>query len=154
MGHGDFHGNLSRDQLLLVDTNVSVRGEYQVAGVANVQVRVNLPLVRTARQGTVEKIQITATAKSGTQPSTLDTYILDTDGGSAAIDGTNVLYASVGDTVTAAVPQNVVNDVRPEPIPFVTKGTDGFIQAVLLHTGADGTTSYTYRIQVYGKVLG
>lgn len=117
--------------------------------------RFALPLRGRIKKGKIAQVINTIIAKSGTNPTKVSTTILDDD--DATIPFADVgnhptrRFRSEDDPVNAAVtPDQVVGHVAPQPIDFVPKGTPETLQVIIEYTGADGTTEYTFNIQVYG----
>jgi len=146
--------------MLLLTSNKSpaVPGEYE-ATILNGTNRFVIDLEGRTSRGALMRVLVNFDAKSGTNGTDIDTYVLDSNLLTESLEANSTVFSSQTDLINGAtVPDLVVNQVCPEEIYFVTKdkqasGTPapGQVQIVIVLNGGDGTTSHTATIQLYGE---
>ncbi len=125
-------------------------------GAGNATVRLVVDLRRTIRYGALRRIVLEIVTKVGGQPATIDFHLLDTDDivttVAELLRSGHVVYSNINNPISADPNELIIGDVRPEEIEFVTKGTVGKMQIIIVLAGGgiDGSTDYGIEAQIYG----
>ena len=126
-----------------------------VGGGVNAQTRQALNI--GFEQGFAYKLMISITAKAGTAITDWDWELLDSSDPAAPLAARNTIDSDIDEPIAGSVPVFVVEVKYPDGEIFKTQSTiaGGSRQLAIdiLHNGGDGTTAYTYRVEVLGEAM-
>jgi hypothetical protein len=144
--------------LSVVGLDADLPGELSIAApLGELTTRQVVVLEGQPLRGALSRIVLAITNRVGLAPTALDLHIFDTDNITDPLadqlNGPRLIYSNTGNAVGAGTKQLLINDVRSEPVDFITKGpTDqGKLSIAIVLTGGDGTTKMDYNLQLYGE---